>query len=131
MLKLFFYTSTCFERYVLNIRRSKLYYTATVIITPVGGRPVHRLREEYLCPDSVQFCGLLIIFMFLCSIIMWSQPISLFSLPCSLLFFTYFIIYSFSKPLLSFSLFAINYNHVLNFISYFFNVAQCVCRLQH
>jgi len=22
-----------------------LYYTASVIITPVGGRPVHRLRE--------------------------------------------------------------------------------------
>ena len=31
---------------VLIIRRSKLYYTASGIITPVGGRPVHRLREE-------------------------------------------------------------------------------------
>ena len=31
---------------VLNIRRSRLYYTASGIITPVGGRPVHRLREE-------------------------------------------------------------------------------------
>ena len=24
----------------------KLYYTASGIITPVGGRPVHRVREE-------------------------------------------------------------------------------------
>jgi len=32
---------------VLIIRRSKLYYTASGIITPVGGRPVHRLREYY------------------------------------------------------------------------------------
>ena len=31
---------------VLIIRRSKLYYTASGIVTPVGGRPVHRLREE-------------------------------------------------------------------------------------
>ena len=26
---------------VLIIRRSKLYYTASGIVTPVGGRPVH------------------------------------------------------------------------------------------
>jgi len=26
---------------------SKLYYTASGIITPIGGRPVHRLREDY------------------------------------------------------------------------------------
>jgi len=25
----------------------KLYYTASGIITPVGGRPVHRLREDW------------------------------------------------------------------------------------
>jgi len=31
---------------VLIIRRSKLYYTASGIITPVGSRPVHRLREK-------------------------------------------------------------------------------------
>ena len=31
---------------VLIIRRSKLYYTASGIITLVGGRPVHRLRED-------------------------------------------------------------------------------------
>ena len=29
---------------VLNIRRSKLYYTATGIVTPLSGRPVHMLR---------------------------------------------------------------------------------------
>ena len=28
-----------FQHYVLVIRRSKLYYTASGIITPVGGRP--------------------------------------------------------------------------------------------
>ena len=38
--------STCFERYVLINRRSKLYYTASVIITPVDGHLVHRLRED-------------------------------------------------------------------------------------
>jgi len=37
------YASTCFEHYVLIIRRSNLYYTASGIITPVGGRPVCRL----------------------------------------------------------------------------------------
>ena len=37
---------------MLIIRRSKLYYTASGIITPVGGRPVHRLREE--CSKHVE-----------------------------------------------------------------------------
>ena len=32
--------------YVLVIRRSKLYYTTSAIITPVGGGPVYRLRED-------------------------------------------------------------------------------------
>jgi hypothetical protein len=53
---------------VLIIRRSKLYYIASGIITPVGGRPVYRLREDSslnLCtgrpptslmiPDAVQY----------------------------------------------------------------------------
>ena len=31
---------------MLIIRRSKLYYTASGINTPVGGRPVLRLRED-------------------------------------------------------------------------------------
>ena len=34
--------------FVLIIRRSKLYHTASGIITPVGGRPVCRLRVD-LC----------------------------------------------------------------------------------
>jgi len=34
---------------VLIIRGSNLYYSASGIITPVGGRPVHRLREDNLC----------------------------------------------------------------------------------
>ena len=33
---------------MLLLRRSKLYYTASGIITPIGGRPVHRLREDWL-----------------------------------------------------------------------------------
>ena len=43
-----FHASTCFEHHVLTVRRSKLYYTASGIITPVGGRPVHGLREDWL-----------------------------------------------------------------------------------
>ena len=41
------YAYTCFEHYVLIIRRSKFYYTAYGIITHVGGRPVHRLRADW------------------------------------------------------------------------------------
>ena len=37
-----------FRAHVLITRRSKLYYTASGIITPVGGRPVHSLRESSL-----------------------------------------------------------------------------------
>jgi len=52
---------------VLIIRMSKLYYTASGIITPVGGRPVHGLGESSLnlctgrpptgvmIPDAVQY----------------------------------------------------------------------------
>ena len=35
-----FQASTCFEHRVLIVRRSKLYYTASGIITPIGGRLV-------------------------------------------------------------------------------------------
>ena len=31
---------------MLIIRRSKLYYAASGIFTPVGGRPVRRLRDS-------------------------------------------------------------------------------------
>ena len=31
---------------VLIIRGSKLYYTASGIVKPVSGRPVHRLRDD-------------------------------------------------------------------------------------
>jgi len=41
-----FHASTCFKHHVLIIRRSKLYYTASGIITLIDGRPVHRLRED-------------------------------------------------------------------------------------
>jgi len=37
---------------VLIIRRSKLYYTASGIITPVGGRPVRRFIEDMIPDDE-------------------------------------------------------------------------------
>jgi len=36
-----FHACTCFEHHVLIVRRSELYYTASGIIKPIGGRPVH------------------------------------------------------------------------------------------
>jgi len=50
-----------FRPHVLIIRRSKLHYTASGIITPIGGRLVQRLREDsqpvhetatYRCDDT-------------------------------------------------------------------------------
>ena len=35
-----FHVFKCFEHHVLIIMRSKSYYTASGIVTPVGGRPV-------------------------------------------------------------------------------------------
>ena len=49
-----FHASTCFEHNVFIIWRSKFYYTASGIITPVGGRPVHRLREDFLSLNTGQ-----------------------------------------------------------------------------
>ena len=43
-----------FRAHVLIIRRSKLYYTASGIITPIGGRPVHMLREDYARDGHLQ-----------------------------------------------------------------------------
>ena len=39
---------------MLIIRGSNLYYTTSGIITPVGGRPVHRLREDCARDDHLQ-----------------------------------------------------------------------------
>ena len=48
-----------FRAHVLIVRRAKLYYTASGIITPIGGRPVHG-TATYKCDDTgdcnVQFC---------------------------------------------------------------------------
>ena len=41
-----------FLAHVLIVRRAKLYFTVSDIITPIGGRPVHRLREDFI-PLSV------------------------------------------------------------------------------
>ena len=35
-----------FRAHVLIVMRPELYYTVSGIITPIGGRLVHRLREE-------------------------------------------------------------------------------------
>ena len=37
-----------FRAHVLIVRTAKLYYTVSGIITPIGGRPVHRLREDWM-----------------------------------------------------------------------------------
>ena len=37
-----------FRAHVLIVRRSKLYYTASGITTPIGGRPMHRLRGDWM-----------------------------------------------------------------------------------
>ena len=51
-----FHASTCFEHHVLIVRRSKLYYRVSGIITPVGGRPGSALN---LCtgPHSFDIFG--------------------------------------------------------------------------
>jgi len=48
-----FHASTCFEHHVL-IRRSKLYYTVSGIITPIGGHPVHLLIMSTWCSKHVE-----------------------------------------------------------------------------
>ena len=40
------YSSTCFEDCCVHHREVKLYYTASGIVTPVGGRLMRRLRED-------------------------------------------------------------------------------------
>ena len=46
-----FHAYTCFVYHVLIVRRSKLYYTASGIITPVGGRLVLG-TATYRCDDT-------------------------------------------------------------------------------
>ena len=45
-----FHASTCFEHHVLIVRRSKLYYTASGIITPIGhGTATYRCDDTRRC----------------------------------------------------------------------------------
>ena len=52
-----FRASTCFENHVLIVRRLKLYYTVSGIITPIGvmmlvlSQPVHG-TATYKCDDT-------------------------------------------------------------------------------
>ena len=43
-----FQAFTCFEHMCLSSGGQKLYYTVSDIITPIGGCPVHRLREDWM-----------------------------------------------------------------------------------
>ena len=57
MHKILFYNKriSClymFRAHVLFIRRSKLYYTAYVIITHIGGRLLHQ-TATYMCDDNI------------------------------------------------------------------------------
>ena len=48
-----------FRAHVRIVRRAKLYYTVSVIIKTIGGRPVH-WTATYKCDDTrdciIQFC---------------------------------------------------------------------------
>ena len=46
-----FQASTCFEHMCSLSGGQKLYYTVSGIITPIGGRPVHR-TATYRCDDT-------------------------------------------------------------------------------
>jgi len=51
MHKILFYNKfiscfTCFEQHVLIVRGSKLHYTASGIIKPIGGSPLYGLIPE-------------------------------------------------------------------------------------
>ena len=52
-----FHASKCFEHHVLNVGRSKFYYTVSGIIIPIGGRPVFvctgRPPVGVMIPDAV------------------------------------------------------------------------------
>ena len=49
-------SSTCFEHYMLIIRRSNCIDAASGIVISVSGRPVHRLRENWLNQFSLNLC---------------------------------------------------------------------------
>jgi len=48
-----FHASTYFEHHVLIVGRSKFYYTASDIIINIGGRSVHRLRDDVMITEAV------------------------------------------------------------------------------
>jgi len=48
-----FHASTCFVHHVLIVRRSKLYYTASGIITPVGVMTPGVMTPGVMTPDAV------------------------------------------------------------------------------
>ena len=48
-----------FQAHVLFVRRAKLYYIVSGIITPIGGHPVHRLTEDspigVMIPETAKY----------------------------------------------------------------------------
>ena len=51
-----FQASTCFEHMCSSLGGQKLYYTVSGIITHIGGRPVHRLREDLIMSECLYSC---------------------------------------------------------------------------
>jgi hypothetical protein len=54
MHKFLFYNKFIIYMYMIRAlcahhQEVKMYYTASGVITPVGGRPVHRLRDDSVC----------------------------------------------------------------------------------
>ena len=47
-----FQASACFEHMCSSSGGQELYYTVSGIITPIGGRPVHRLRGTVCARDG-------------------------------------------------------------------------------
>ena len=45
-----------FRAHVLIVRKEKLYYTVSGVITPIGGRPVHCI-VQFCPPDDKHVCS--------------------------------------------------------------------------
>jgi len=46
-----------FRAHVLIIRNSKLHYTASGMITPIGDRLVHEIAMQFWPPDDEHMCS--------------------------------------------------------------------------
>jgi len=46
-----------FRALCAHLQEVKLYYTVSVIVTPVGDRPVHRLRDDSRLQSLLSTCA--------------------------------------------------------------------------